>query len=856
MEHPRYPARWCAALLLSLLATRTAHPGVPAQAERFAGRTLSAAIARLQSEGLKIIYSSDLVRPDMIVAAEPLTSTPRAILDEILEPHGLQAVQGPGDSLLILAGHPPEALGSIEGKVRALGSGRSVPEASIRIVGSDIRASADRDGKFSLSDVPAGPQTLEVSAPGLKDQRFSNIAVAPGTTTQAILELKIAPLLVEQVAVKPEAGAARGERTEPSRSVSAEEAERIPSLGDDLTRALGALPGMASADKSAALSVRGGETGETRVIVDGLEIQEPYHLKDFQQVSGIVDSKAVAMTDVLSGGFPAEYGDSMSGVLEMATDSPALAGRTSLSLGNLDSRFLTEGTFREGDGQYLASVRAWYPDATQEIVTPGGEEISPSYYDLLGKSQIRWGDGGTISGNVLVARDSLDFNGETGESADLSYHSRYAWVTLKNAPTSRFQSQTILSAGSITSERGGDAGGYQESSAQGEDRRDLHVEGIKQDWTYTFSEERILKWGLTTRLLSANYDYRSHTEEGSLPLDGGAPGTVTDRLLTASPSGLALGGYVAETFKLFGRLAMELGARWDRQTYASDSQLSPRVNLAFTPDAKSTIRAAWGRFSQSQGIHELQIEDGVDRFFPAQRSEHWVLGYERAPSSRWRFRVDAYLKEMYDLRPRYENLFNPMELLPEVESDRVRVAPDAAQSKGVEIFVETKPSAKVSAWGSYALASTEDEIDGAWVPRSWDQRHTLSAGMSLHPNDRWSFDATWLFHTGWPTTPLTAQQVVAADGSTTIEATPGPRNSERFGAYARMDAQLRRTFRLDRGNLNVFLGVTNLTDRQNACCVQSFDFAPRPDGSVDVKRNEGFWQEMVPQFGLIWEFLK
>jgi hypothetical protein len=128
--------------------------------------------------------------------------------------------------------------------------------------------------------------------------------------------------------------------------------------------------------------------------------------------------------------------------------------------------------------------------------------------------------------------------------------------------------------------------------------------------------------------------------------------------------------------------------------------------------------------------------------------------------------------------------------------------------------------------------------------------------MSIRPNERWSIDTTWLFHTGWPTTPLTAQEVTAADGSTTIQATPGPRNSERFGAYYRLDAQVRRIFRLDRGNLNVFFGVNNLTDHENACCVQSFDFTPRSDGSVEVKRNEGFWQELVPQFGLIWEFLK
>lgn len=56
----------------------------------------------LQAEGLQIIFSSDLVRPEMRVASEPAGAGAREILDALLAPHGLRAQPGPGGSLLVL----------------------------------------------------------------------------------------------------------------------------------------------------------------------------------------------------------------------------------------------------------------------------------------------------------------------------------------------------------------------------------------------------------------------------------------------------------------------------------------------------------------------------------------------------------------------------------------------------------------------------------------------------------------------------------------------------------------------------------------------------------------------------------
>jgi len=68
-----------------------------------AGRRLEDVLRILQQDGLPIVFSSEVVRPDMRVLVEPRAPTPRQQLDEVLAPHGLKAQPAPGHRLVIVA---------------------------------------------------------------------------------------------------------------------------------------------------------------------------------------------------------------------------------------------------------------------------------------------------------------------------------------------------------------------------------------------------------------------------------------------------------------------------------------------------------------------------------------------------------------------------------------------------------------------------------------------------------------------------------------------------------------------------------------------------------------------------------
>jgi outer membrane receptor protein involved in Fe transport len=324
--------------------------------------------------------------------------------------------------------------------------------------------------------------------------------------------------------------------------------------------------------------------------------------------------------------------------------------------------------------------------------------------------------------------------------------------------------------------------------------------------------------------------------------------------LTLDPAGIDAGAYVAGRFRLLSALTVEVGVRRDRQTLTGETETSPRVNLACALGEGSLLRFGWGRFQQPQQINELQIEDGVLDFFPAQRAEHWEIDFDHLFASGLKLGASAYVKDMTRLRPRYENLFNPIQLFPESEPDRVRIAPERALARGIEIALGMDRGRSLSWQASYALASAEDRVDGAWVPRSWDQRHALNLVLNYRRGDKWDVSLGGVYHTGWPTTGVGAEQVQNPDGSTTILPIVGPRNATRHPAYHRLDLKVTRRFDLGGGTLGLYLDVTNLYGHDNVCCADGFQFSPRVDGSVHVNRTNGYWLRQLPVVGLTWSF--
>ncbi|MCY3932184.1 MAG: TonB-dependent receptor plug domain-containing protein [Acidobacteria bacterium] len=125
-------------------------------------------------------------------------------------------------------------------------------------------------------------------------------------------------------------------------------------------RAVAAIPGIASSEEWAKFNLRGGLFRDTAIRIDGLEIFEPYHLKDFGRggVFSIIDPKVIGSLDLIPGGFPAEYGDKMAGVLDMTMARPATDLETRLGVSLAGVWGAASGSFgAEDESRWQVSAR-------------------------------------------------------------------------------------------------------------------------------------------------------------------------------------------------------------------------------------------------------------------------------------------------------------------------------------------------------------------------------------------------------------------------------------------------------------------------------------------------------------------
>jgi hypothetical protein len=209
---------------------------------------------------------------------------------------------------------------------------------------------------------------------------------------------------------------------------------------------------------------------------------------------------------------------------------------------------------------------------------------------------------------------------------------------------------------------------------------------------------------------------------------------------------------------------------------------------------------------------------------------------------------------MTDLRPRFENLLDPFNLFPASKADRVRLDPERAEARGIELTIKSPRQKRLSWWVSYSLSAAEDRIDGIWQPRSWDQRHALSFSLNWAPGRQWNINVSGVSHTGWPKTPVDGRWFYQPNGSWSFHPYLGARNSDRYSNYRRIDLRISRWKPLRRGSLRYFFEVSNLTNRENLRAIESVSVWPGPNGTTEKVVEYESWIPILPSFGIVWEF--
>ncbi len=745
----------------------------------YAGRSLTTVLLDLQADGLPLVFSSQLVRPDFVVVAEPVASAPRQVLDEVLAPHGLRVEEGAEGTLVVVPAPPP-----------------AVPPPPPRAV-------------------PASPPDYPLAL--VRDE----IVVRPSHLS-----------LLEEQPLAPQ-------------SLSRTEIEALPRLGGDLFRGLPLLPGITANDVSAQFSVRGGRRDEVLVLLDGQELLDAYHLPEIDRALSLVAPDTLAGAELATGSFTAERGDRMGGVLDLTTTSPHGPRRSRLSLGVVALEAQSGGGFAGDRGEWLVAGRRGSTELADRFL--GAER--PVFWDVFGKLGYRPNEDQGWRAHLLRGSDKLTASRE-GKSFDTDYDSQYLWLTHQLSRGEHWLAETRLSSSQLDRDRlGREVEDVQRFALR--DLRSTEVLGVAHSWLWDPGSGAQLHAGFEGRRYEARFDY---AREGD-PAYELRSEEVTPLSPTAAFRGTLrgddLGLFVSERLATRGAVTIELGARYDRQTLTGEGLFSPRLNLAWRLGSATLLRAAAGRYLQSQRPYELQVEGGESRLAPAERATHWLLGVEhlfrgggRAPLRS--LRLEAYRRQIAKPRPRLESLFEPVNTFPEVEPDRVRIAPTASGAEGLELVLRGAAGARIDWWASYGFARAWDRLGSRRVPRQLDQRHSVSLLTQARLGERWRLSLAWRLRTGWPTTPVRLDPAAGEDGEPSDVLLLGALASERLPGYHRLDLRASRSWERAWGRVVFFLDVQNLYDHHN---VAGFDLEIDEETGRLLSVRET-WPGLFPSIGV------
>ena len=821
----------------------------PAASPSMIGRQISAIIDELRQNGLPFAYSTSVLRPDLVVEREPRSTDPLDIVREILEPHGLTLRWNAGLYLVIRA-DPPEpatATGQAIVTVRDATSGAIVHAPVPENPSTGLSVEQLADGRLLLSGEADRRYGVTLSAPGFAPVRHSLSLSADRSDVTVELTPSAAP---QELVVTASRYEILRELLDSPLFIDQRTLQQQPDLGDDPLRALHRLPGTAAGGASAKAHIRGGEEDETAIVLNGQRLLDPFHIRDYQSMFSAIDARAIEGIEVYTGSFPVRYGDRIGGLVLIDALSPDQPRHTEIGVSVLNTSVLSAGTIGDGTGDWLVSARRGNLDraVTDEL----GE---PSYYDFFGEIGVNFSPRNRVTVNALTAQDSVLLVTESDpaerEQSTNDTRNTHLWVHWEQEWSNSLSSSTGFTTSRFASHRVGSIDDPEKIVAAVDDRRDVAIDGVRQDWSLSLGERHVLSWGGEYQRLAADYDYSGAANYyGFYTMFVGVP-TAIRRRSDVHADGELFGVYFSDRWEMSSATSAELGWRWDKQGYTdtpNERQFSPRFSLMHELGRATDLRFSLGRYYQAQGIHELQVEDGITEFFPAQRSDQAVIGVQHVFADRYSARIEAYWKSLRQLRPRYENLFDPLALIPELEPDRVRVAPERGFARGLELSLTYSGTQELSWWASYVLARVADRIDGADVARSWDQRHAMQIGVAWN-GPRWDLGAALNVHTGWPTTGLTFEQTDPAQPMAII----GERNTLRFGDFATLDLRASRTLPLRVGALEVFVEVSNATNRENPCCGE-FGLEEDDAGALFLEQDTDHWLPRLASFGVLWKF--
>jgi outer membrane cobalamin receptor len=752
-------------LLLLLITTQ-----LTLASEPWAGRKLVTIVNELQAQGLPLLYSSQVVRDDLIIDQEP--------------PAGLQ-IQRLSSTL--------QALGLSLQQLQPASAGYAIVRAP------KIEAIPSQSADSQLQEILVYASRYQLTREPLQ----------PTTLPQSLLE----------------------------DSAGTEQ---------DVLRNVQLLPGAASNSLSVLVHVRGGYEDENLYRFDGVELYKPVHLKNFQGLFGLLDPDWVQSLNFYSGGYPVEFGNHNAAVVDLAARQAAV-NQYSVGASLLYSSVFGSGSYHDQAGHWLVGYRrSNLPTVLGNTETNLGE---PEFDDLLLRHSYQLSHGELRLG-VLRLDDHLSLQtNRIGQRARVDNHDNYVWLGWQQAVSESLSYRSQLTHTELSTRRQASTERVRINTGQLSEQRDTQLWTLDSSIDLQRTEHQRWQAGLRANHVNSRW-YESAQATYLTPLSNsfGKSGQLQAVGIPANIGELRNLDYSTylEVQQEYKNWRAELGLRYDVYAFlAYASRLSPRLNLQYELNPAAQLHVSVGRYVQVQALQTPEKLDARTTQLPPESMRQTIIGLTQALSPQLQLRIEAYDKRGTGLHTRDENLLSFMTLASELEIDYTSIDSKRSRAQGIELSLRSSTAASALAstadrydwWLSYSGSKVQDQINGQYVRRSWDQPHAVTVGGNWSVKN-WQLSSNAQWHSGWAYTPLRLS-------ANQTQASLGARNSLRYQDYLSLALRANYQVQLNNMQLDLSIELRDVLNRKNECCRE---VAVSDTGVISVQTESA--TAIVPIIGL------
>ncbi len=728
---------------------------------------------------------------------------------------------------------------TIRGSVIDKISKSPLPGATVLILNSNplVGSTTDPDGNFKLNKVSVGSHTLKVSFIGYKDITLPNVIVNSGKEVVLTIAIQEDIVQMDEIVIRPDV-----EKNKPlndmatvsARTFSVEETRKYAAAVNDPARMVASYAGVVqTSDGNNTISIRGNSPYGLIWRMEGVDIPNPNHFSGVASSGGgisILSSQLLTNSDFMTGAFPAEYGNALSGVFDLNLRKGNNEKREyTVQAGFLGMDVAAEGPFsKKYKGSYLINYRYSTLSVLSSIGVPVGDAVT-NFQDLsynfyfptkrAGNFSL-FGFGGLSDQKLTADKDSTGWETED-DRFNFKYFSNTSAGGVKHAvtlsPTTYLQSAVVLSG----NDHGFTAAKLDENYVPNLTFQENNINKkftISSVLNHKFNARHSIRSGLYFNEYFYNLkqkDVNENTGTIEVPLD--AKGNATTAQL-----------FSQWNYRVTQKLSLNTGFHYLYLANNNTYSLEPRASVKYDLNEQQSVSFGYGLHGQMQpvGTYQAQVENADGSFYQPNKNlkftkaHHYVLAYDRAISKHLRVKAETYYQSLINI-PVKDDLTSSGALINNEDgyvTDPL-VNKGVGHNYGLELTLE-----QFTYRNLYFLLSTSlydskyKALDGVWRDTRYNGNYAVSftAGKEFisagTKNRTYGINVRALSSGGLRTTPIDYEKSVQEGNTQYVQRLAF---SEQLPGYFRTDLRFSMKRNRAKSTSTLALDIQNVTNHQN-----------------------------------------